>query len=100
MKACRTLVKAGYADSFIFEPMTSLPHDTRIARIVADRLKTHPKASLRELASWLSRDLREPTMRGGLAWAVEGVRRVVAQARALHLLDDEQSKRFSSDRAA
>lgn len=87
VKACRALVKAGYAEPSILEPAPRLPPDTRVARLVADRLKTHPEATLRELASWLSRDLREPTPRGGLAWAPEGVRRVISQARALHLLD-------------
>jgi hypothetical protein len=87
VKASRTLVEAGYADPSILEPAPRLPPDTRVARLVADRLKTHPEATLRELASWLSRDLREPTPRGGLTWAPEGVRRVIAQAKALHLLD-------------
>lgn len=87
VKACRTLIEAGYADPSVLEPAPRLPPDTRVARLVADRLKTHPEATLRELASWLSRDLREPTPRGGLTWAPEGVRRVIAQAKAFHLLD-------------
>lgn len=87
VKACRTLVEAGYADPSVLESAPRLPLDTRLARLVADRLKTHPEATLRELASWLSRDLHEPTPRGGLTWAPEGVRRVIAQAKALHLLD-------------
>jgi DNA invertase Pin-like site-specific DNA recombinase len=87
VKACRALVQAKYADASILQPAPRLPPDTRVARLVADRLKTHPGSSLREIASWLSRDLREPTPRGGLAWAPEGVRRVIAQARALRLLD-------------
>jgi hypothetical protein len=91
VKACRTLIKAGYADSAILTPAPRLPPDTRVARLVADRVRTHPDSSLRAIASWLSRDLREPTQRGGLAWSAEGVRRVVAQARALRLLEDGQS---------
>lgn len=87
VKACRALVKAGYADPSILERAPRLPPDTRVARLVADRLKMQPEATLRELAAWLSRDLREPTPRGGLAWAPEGVRRVIVQARALHLLE-------------
>ena len=86
VKACKTLVKAGYADTSILEPAPRLPPDTRVARLVADRIRTHPDSSLRDIATWLSRDLREPTPRGGLAWAPEGIRRVIAQAEALHLI--------------
>ena len=86
VKACKTLVKAGYTDSSILEPATRLPPDTRAARLVADRIRTHPDSTLRDIATWLSRDLREPTPRGGLAWSPEGVRRVIAQADALHLI--------------
>lgn len=86
VKACRTLVRAGYAAPAILEAAPRLPPDTRVARLVADRLTTHPTASLRDIASWLSRDLREPTPRGGLAWSPEGVRRVIAQAQTLKLL--------------
>jgi DNA invertase Pin-like site-specific DNA recombinase len=89
VKGCRTLVKAGYADASILDPAPRLPPDTRAARLVADRLKTHPDSSLREIATWLSRDLREPTPRGGLAWSPEGVRRVIEQARTLHLINTE-----------
>ena len=88
VKACRTLVKAGYADASILDPAPRLPPDTRVARLVADRLRTHPDSSLRAIASWLSRDLREPTPRGGLAWSPEGVRRVITQARALRLIEN------------
>lgn len=91
VKACRTLVTAGYASPAILEPAPRLPPDTRAARLVADRLKTHPHSSLREVAAWLSRDLREPTPRGGLAWSPEGVRRAIAQAKTLRLLDDGAS---------
>lgn len=87
VKACRTLVHAGYAEALILEPAPRLPPDTRSARLVADRLNTHPESSLRDLASWLSRDLREPTPRGGLAWSPEAVRRVIGQARKLHLIE-------------
>ncbi|MBV1692568.1 recombinase family protein [Novosphingobium sp. G106] len=88
VKACRTLVKAGYAEPGILDPAPRLPPDTRGARLVADRLRTHPGSSLRDIATWLSKDLREPTPRGGLAWSPEGVRRLVAQARALRLIDE------------
>ena len=81
VKACRTLAKAGYADASILEPAPRLPPDTRVALLVADRIRTHPDATLRDIATWLSRDLREPTPRGGLSWSPEGVRRVIAQAR-------------------
>lgn len=87
VKACRTLVKAGYANAAVLERSPRLPPDTRAARLVADRLKTHPEATLRDIAAWLSRDLREPTPRGGLSWSAEGVRRMVKQARDLRLLD-------------
>jgi DNA invertase Pin-like site-specific DNA recombinase len=87
VKACRTLVQAGYAAPAILEAAPRLPHDTRVARLVADRLNTYPDATLRDIASWLSRDLREPTPRGGLSWSPEGVRREIARAQALNLLD-------------
>jgi hypothetical protein len=86
VKACRALVRAGYAEPVILEPARSLPPDTRVARLVADRLTTYPDATLREIASWLTRDLREPTARGGLVWSPEGVRRVITQAKALRLI--------------
>lgn len=86
VKACGKLVKAGYADASILIPAPRLSQDTRVARLVADRLRSHPDASLRDIAAWLSRDLREPTPRGGLKWSPEGVRRAVAQAEQLHLL--------------
>ena len=88
VKACRTLVKAGYTEPGILDPAPRLPPDTRGARLVADRLRTHPGSSLRDIATWLSKDLREPTPRGGLAWSPEGVRRLVAQARVLRLIDE------------
>lgn len=87
VKACRALVRAGYADPIILEAAPRLPLDTRAARLVADRLKTHPESSLREIAKWLSRDLREPTSRGGLTWSPEGVRRAIAHAKALGLIE-------------
>jgi DNA invertase Pin-like site-specific DNA recombinase len=88
VKACRALVRAGYADPNILEVAPRLPGDTRVARLVADRMKTHPESSLRDIATWLSRDLREPTPRGGLSWSPEGVRRALAQAKVLRLIDD------------
>ena len=87
VKACRTLVKAGHADAVILDKAGRLPPDTRVARLIADRVRTHPDVTLRELATWLSRDLREPTARGGLSWAPEGVRREKERARALGLLE-------------
>jgi hypothetical protein len=47
-KACRNLVRAGYADPSILEAAPRLPLDTRVARLVADRLNTHPDSTLRE----------------------------------------------------
>lgn len=87
VKACRTLVKAGHADASILDKAGRLPPDTRVARLLADRIRTHPEATLRELATWLSRDLREPTARGGLSWSPEGVRREKERARLLGLLE-------------
>lgn len=87
VKACRTLVNTGYANPTILEPAKRLPLDSRAARLVADRLRTHPNSSLRDVAAWLTRDLREPTARGGLSWSAEGVRRIIIQARDLRLLD-------------
>ncbi|API60225.1 resolvase [Tardibacter chloracetimidivorans] len=88
VKACRTLVNAGYAAPEILNPAPRLPPDARVALLVADRMKTHPGATLRDIASWLSKDLREPTARGGLVWSPQGVKRVISQARSLHLLKD------------
>jgi DNA invertase Pin-like site-specific DNA recombinase len=87
VKACKALVKAGYADGSILDPAPRLPPDTKVARLLADRLKTNPGTSLRELARWLSRDIREPTPRGGLTWSPEAVRRSLYQARMLGLIE-------------
>ena len=85
-KACRTLVAHGYADAGILERASPLPADDRVARLLADRLQTEPGATLRRLAAWLSRDLREPTPRGGFNWSPEGVRREIVKAEKLGLL--------------
>lgn len=86
VKACRLLVMRGYADPAILDRTPRAVADTRVARIVADRLIVQPGTSLRALASWLSNDLREPTPTGGFAWRAETVRREVEKARALGLL--------------
>ncbi len=85
VKACRALVQAGYSDPSILGRAPRLPPDDRIPRLLADRLETFPHAFLRDLARWLSKDLREPTPRGGLKWTAEGVRRALARAEALGL---------------
>lgn len=90
-KACRALVKAGYARPDILERAKRLPPDSRVALLVADRLKSRPESTLRELASWLSKDLREPTPRGGMTWSPEGVRREIQRARALGLVQEAES---------
>ena len=69
-----------------FRTQPELTPDTRVARLVADRLNTNPDSSLRDIAAWLSRVLREPTARGGLTWSAEGVRRVIAQAKTLGVM--------------
>lgn len=86
VKACRALVNAGYADPIILETAPRLPPDPRIPLLVADRLKTYPGSSLRALAEWLSKDLREPAPRGGRVWSAQAVSRVVEQARKLNLI--------------
>jgi DNA invertase Pin-like site-specific DNA recombinase len=87
VKACRALVGSGHANASILDRTPRRPADLRLPLIVADRLKAQPDATLRDLARWLSQDLREPTPRGGLTWSPEGVRRVIARARDLGLLD-------------
>ncbi|CCW17281.1 Phage DNA invertase [Sphingobium indicum BiD32] len=87
VKACRALVHAGYADRVILDKAPRLPPDTRVARLIADRIRHYPEATLRDLANWLTRDLREPTARGGLTWSAEGVRREKERARHLGLLE-------------
>ncbi|AOR81065.1 recombinase family protein [Novosphingobium resinovorum] len=86
VKACRTLVDAGYADPVILETAPRLSRDSRVALLVADKLRTEPNATLRGIAAWLSKDLREPTPRGGMQWSPEGVRRIIAQAQGLGVL--------------
>jgi DNA invertase Pin-like site-specific DNA recombinase len=85
VKGCKELVTAGYVDSHILNTSPRLAPDTRVARLVADRRQTYPDSSLRDIAMWLTRDLREPTARGGLNWSAEGVRRVILQAKELGL---------------
>ncbi|WP_343222325.1 hypothetical protein [Novosphingobium profundi] len=53
---------------------------------MADKINNNPDATLRSIANWLSKDLREPTPRGGTQWSPEGVRRVISQARNLGLI--------------
>lgn len=88
VKACRTLVAHGHADPVILTRAPRLPGDDRVARLLADRLRTEPDATLRRLAAWLSRNLREPTPRGGFNWSPEGVRRELDKARRLGLLPE------------
>lgn len=88
VKASKALVKAGYAHGDILIAAPKKAIDTRLPGLVADRLNTSPDLTLREIATWLSRDLHEPTPRGGLNWSTEGVRRVINQARGLGLLSD------------
>lgn len=85
-KACRALVAAGHADARILSRPPRQPQDDRVPRLLADRLSSYPDASLRQLAMWLSRDLREPTPRGGFNWSPEGVRREIEKARRLKLI--------------
>ena len=91
VKGCKELVSAGYADPYILTASPRLPPDSRAARLVADRLHTYPETSLRDIATWLTRDLREPTARGGLKWSAEGVRRVIVQAKNLGLFREIES---------
>lgn len=91
VKACKALVKAGYARPDILERAQRLPPDSRVALLLADRLKSKPDSTLRELANWLSKDLREPTPRGGMTWSPEGVRREIQRARALGLLQEPEN---------
>ena len=93
VKACRTLVDAGYANPVILETAPRLSHDSRVALLVADKLRSEPDATLRGIAAWLSKDLREPTPRGGMQWSPEGVRRVIAQAQGLGILPDRSAAR-------
>lgn len=86
VKACRTLVARDLAPPQILERPPRRPVDDRLPRLLADRVANFPTASLRELARWLSNDLREPTPRGGYAWAPEGVKRELQKARALRLI--------------
>lgn len=87
VKACKALVAADLAASEILERSPPSPLEDRVARILSDRLRSHPEASLRQLAKWLSKDLREPTPRGGVNWSAEGVRRELAKAKQLGMLN-------------
>jgi DNA invertase Pin-like site-specific DNA recombinase len=50
VKACRELVRHGYADQVILQAAPRLSPDSRTARLVADRLRTMPHSSLRDIA--------------------------------------------------
>jgi DNA invertase Pin-like site-specific DNA recombinase len=91
VKACKALVKAGYARPDILEHARRMPPDSRVALLLADRLRSKPGSTLRELASWLSKDLREPTPRGGMTWSPEGIRRGIQRARALGLIEPTET---------
>lgn len=86
IKACKALVGRGLADPRILERSPRDVVEGRVPRLLADRLKNHPDATLRALARWLSNDLREPTPRRGLTWSAEAVRRELAKARDLAIL--------------
>lgn len=88
VKACRALVATGHADASILDRSPRLPPDDRVPRLLADRITTYPNVSLRQLATWLSHDLREPTARGGFSWSPEGVRREIEKTRKLKLITD------------
>lgn len=88
VKACKALVKAGYARPEILERAQRVPPSNRVALLLADRLKSQPNLTLRELARWLSKDLREPTPRGGMKWSPEGVRREIQRAKSLGLIQE------------
>jgi DNA invertase Pin-like site-specific DNA recombinase len=92
VKACRELVHNGYADQTVLQAAPRLPPDSRTARLVADRLRMQPQSSLRDIATWLSHDLREPTARGGLKWSAEAVRRLIARADNLGILHHHETK--------
>lgn len=89
VKGCKALVKAQRANPDILLRAKMPPADTRYARLVADRIKSHPDASLRDIAAWLSRDIREPTPRGGLTWSAEAVRRVRQRAIDIGLISQK-----------
>lgn len=86
LKACHALVEAGLAPAEIIQRAPRLAPDSQVARLLADRVKTHPGATLRELAAWLSKDLRQPTPRGGMNWTAAGVSRELERARNLKLM--------------
>lgn len=88
VKGCKALVKARLANPDILLRAKMTPADTRNVRLVADRIKSHPDASLRDIATWLSRDIREPTPRGGLTWSAEAVRRLKQKAIEMGLIDN------------
>lgn len=94
VKACRSLVQAGYADPIILERTPRLPPDVTGARMVAGRLKEHPNATLKELAEWLAA-VSQTSPAGLMRWSPEAVRRVIQQARDLHMLPDVQSSSTS-----
>jgi len=70
----------------LLETAPRLSPDSRVAILVADKLRSQPDATLRGIAAWLGKDLREPTPRGALNWSPEAVRRVIAQGRELGLI--------------
>lgn len=86
VKACKALVNAGYANPVILEKSPKLGPDQRVARIVADKVRQEPNLTLRQIATWLSHEVYEPTPRGSLSWSAEGVRRQIHQAKKLGLL--------------
>ena len=91
VKGCKALVKTGRANPDILLRAKMPPPDRRNALLVADRIKSHPDASLRDIAAWLSKDIHEPTPRGGLKWSAEAVRRVKQQAIEMGLIEDNSS---------
>jgi DNA invertase Pin-like site-specific DNA recombinase len=88
VKGCKALVKDGRANPDILLRSKTPPADIRNVRLVADRIKSYPDASLRDIATWLSRGIRQPTPRGGLTWSAEAVRRLKQKAIEMGLIDN------------
>lgn len=92
IKACRSLVQAGYADPAILDRTSRARPNDDNAYTVAARLKEHPDATLQELATYLGRDLNRRTPTGLDKWSPEAIRRLIRRAVELGLLPSKHSK--------
>lgn len=76
-RTCAVLAAEGLANPAIMAHSSAIPVRKRAARLIALRQTLTPDIEDREVARWLSEDLREPTPHGGVRWSEAMVRKIM-----------------------